>query len=398
MSFSRSRNEIMTIWSILLGVFGFSFSIIFLKSGINPTDGSLNIQMSNSTFYKKNITGLSDTLFLGTKEKLNSYIDAVKEDGTVKIVNESNYIPADSLFSKKSIFIKDLIFVSKDSLSLNNKIDSLDNNYYLLRAQKNYFINQNPKAIVWVLLISIAIGFSLFFVPIFIAGIIKYSKGLNRTTIFWNIFISLGIILTLVLSQVITEAPEYKILIRPVDVEPNFDVGFKKNQLLYGAILPYLGPAFWMILIISLNSKISFLHKNDLKQLTKRFNEFRKEFEYNFVIIAIFIAYTIYCTSTLLNALNSLINPEATFQLFPVEFSFINGLSQTFFLALIYLAINTNFIFLKSKIQEVSSEEVISKNSLDKNKSFLDYLKIVISILAPLIGGGIQELFNTIIS
>ena len=67
---------------------------------------------------------------------------------------------------------------------------------------------------------------------------------------------------------------------------------------------------------------------------------------------------------------------------------------QTFFLVLIYSVVNANLNFTCRKVGENENLPKARMNQLIENKDFKDYVKIILALLAPLIGTSLKTLID----
>ncbi len=122
----------------------------------------------------------------------------------------------------------------------------------------------------------------------------------------------------------------------------------------------------------------------------------REDFETTFKFIAVFLAFTIFCTSLFINGLNDLTAMKDQGRFFPIETGFINGLMQTFFLLLIYFVVNASFQKIGKKIVQDGSTNANYANDILKGKTSMEYVKLILTILAPILGNGLQEMIKLV--
>ena len=400
----RPKNETVLLTSLLLGILGATLSgTIIGKWGIIPEKGDLKSFVTTQTEYFEGKLSPTDTLFIGAQNRYQQYIDSITKNPAVFLWDVSKEDQGNKLFKLRSSLMKDTIFASFDSTLLKKSIEKYDSVFQehlsSVSIKSHHFFNRHPQALAWILLISIAIGFSFAMIPVFLALTRFHNEELPSRTNRGNVIIAIFMILLLILPPLIQglwNSP--KVIIRPVDILATYGFGFKKWILYSAAIAPFAGAVFWLILVLTINSKISFLGENNVSNLSEKLISLRSEFENYFIVMALFLGYTIYCTSILIQVLNGFTYHANEYLVLPVEFSFVNGLAQTFFLVIIYLTINTNFLYIQRKILNVQEENKDStKEVVLKGKKFTEYLKIILAILVPLIGSGIQELINNLL-
>jgi len=378
------------LFSILLGIVSYLIFAGFVYKQIKPS------QTTFSSVAEVNL--IIDTTYsnIGAPFKSNYLKD-------LKALNLEHEVLCDAkersgFVYKKSRLFEDLVFSSKDKASLHFSISGLDLKYAKLLGKTDipnpYFMNSNPKMALWVLLISIAVGFTFFLSPLFYAEIRRYNQTLTPQVKVGNVFFAILVFVLLVIPLFMPPLIYPGILFKPTDTSIYFDAGFDKSALMLGATIPFVGTIFWLVLIFTVNSKISQLYQESSKKLVSQFKNIKADIEKYFLVIAFFLAFTIFCTDTLLSCLNSISIDKPT--LFPREFAFSNGLIQTFFLVLIYFGIQANFSRIKKGLYLDNSIDDKEKENLTENVSFFNYVKVVLTMLAPLLGSGIQDLISLV--
>lgn len=387
----RSFAERGILFSILFGILGYLVSAGFIYKQIKPTTTTFDsIQEVRLAILDTTYTNLGIPIKKNYLHDLNEL--NLKHGIKYDLIERPGYS------YKKSRLFEDLIFSSQDEASLHFAISGLDLKYAKMLGKEDipnpYFMNKNPKIALWVLLISIAVGFSFFLTPLFYAEIKRYSCGLQRNVKIGNIMFAIIIFILLVVPLFLPPLVYPGILFKPTDTSIYFDSGFNSIALMYGATVPFISTIFWLILIFTVNSKISQLYKESAKALVTKFNSIKEDVERYFIVMAFFLAFTIFCTDTLLSTLNSLSINQPT--LFPREFAFSNGLIQTFFLILIYFGIQANFSNIKKGINSDATITDKEKEGIVEQQNFFNYVKVVLTMLAPLIGSGLQDVIGII--
>ncbi|NOQ73206.1 MAG: hypothetical protein GQ574_14460 [Crocinitomix sp.] len=395
----RPKNELVTLLTILAGIIGFIVTFLILIHNINLEEQSYKTFVGFETkFQETNPKGI-DTLILGAPQRYHEYIDKVVNDPNVDTVNGGDAI--NPWHSKESTILYKRTFYGQNERLLNDSITSFDNilkaHVDTLRPYKKHFTTRYPEALQWILFISIAIGFSMSLIPVFLGRISHYWSDISERVRKWNVIIALLILLSLILLQTIPGLLNPEILMRPVEIEPVFGVGFSYNSLIYTAVAPFIGPFFFLILILTINSYISILLRDNPTKLLRELDDIRLDFEKYFKIIAAFIAFSIISTSILLSVCNKFANASGDAVLFASNSSYINGFVQTFFLLLIYFSVSGNISYARKKLSAKVSVEALEENHIPDNQGFLDYLKIIAAILAPLLGTAAQDILSLIL-
>lgn len=390
----KHPSELFTLMSILFGIIGLILSFFVLRANIISKPGKVEIILAEETGYVKGSNGERDTLFINTKQ---DYFEFFKKDTAILILKITDSLDLSDKF--KSKYIDDYVFAyaantDPKSYNLKDALNSLDSKYEDLELKKRYFFNQNPKILVWVILISIAIGFSFYLVPVFIGGIKKYTKDLQKQTIWINCLGAVLILLLLFLPQLFEKCIGGSMLTYPKDIQPVLEFGITPFGFNYNFAGTFLCVIFWLVLILSMSSTISHQLKTNTEALSRNILDYQADFENYLIIVAIYLAYIIVCNNTVVDAMNNLLHSNTQNPFFPTEFSFINGLMQTFILLVIYLAVSANFSFAKTELSRLSQG---AEKSLIKKKSLNEYLKIIFAILAPVLGSGIQEIIKVVL-
>lgn len=433
---SNSIKSYGVLISILIGIVVFVVSTGIINSNIVPPNNNILIYLSDHTNYIDGKNGGEDTIFIKSDKEYKNYLDALYKDSIFDLTNiktvefkklnqfrksrsnstkihlirdlKDNNLKEDPsgkstvYYFKKPKLLYNQIYFSKDSSKINITIDSLDSVYFQqyqgISQEKSFFYNHNPKFLLWIILISIAIGISFCLIPLFISEIKKYSKNLKVWEIISNFLSASLIISCLFIPLIISNSPSDSLIVKPLDMVSYFKTGITPKGLYYNSIMPFAGAFFWLVLVFSMNIQASKLYNDKTEKALKMFSLIQKDFEKYLIIISLLLAYTIFCTNTQVDALNSLIGAKSSFKLFPTEFSFINGLMQSFFLILIYFIVSSSFNAIKESIlQETTiAPDVVAIYDVDERKKALDYLKLALTLLAPILGGGIQEIIKII--
>ncbi|MEO0470541.1 MAG: hypothetical protein AAF206_13025 [Bacteroidota bacterium] len=236
------RSASLVIWSILLGVLGFVFSVIVIRSFLNQNTGNVQLILSDHTEYIHGVNGERDTLFLLGKQE---YLVSMAKEANVEVVQlEQN----DSSFQgHRSAYFSDYGFQIKADSSLN--VDSLERKLrqFIINQEKQYeaflpagkhFFNRNPRLLGWLILISIAVGFSCFMIPVFLLEILHYSQITGKKIAWMNLLPAVALIVALFLPQMLGKGGE--VLVYPMEVHdvPSLNVPYcpKVNKLRLGII------------------------------------------------------------------------------------------------------------------------------------------------------------------
>ena len=430
--------------SMLIGLFTFTASFFILVSNVatGSFEARFNIQVSSKTdisdknhslrigneeIYRKYLSSLHDSVFaidLGSSlllKKFNPSINVFEFEFDPKKVStkekkyyfkKSNYI-ADKLFYSESNRLLAQRIAANDSILMMSMIQAPKSKNALSKLSNNgkSFFNNHPKILIWVILISIAIAFSFSLIPFLISEIASYRRNFEtRNAFLRSTIVAVLIVLLSLLPLLMLARDQFDYLIKPLDTTKLFAIGIEKFGLHWNSIAPYAGVLFWLILLFLMFAtaeKILQETRSNQQQQSEEvyqlrlssFLEIAAKFEKQFIALAIFLAFTIFCTDLMLSELNKILQPDPDLKIFPTEFSFINGLMHTFFLGIIYFFVRGGLNKIKAKILTLAPNTMDLTKIPESNqkKEFVDYLKLILTILAPVLGGGIQGLFELIL-
>ena len=412
------------ITAILLGVIVFILSSIFINHNIDPEDEEIRVYLSTNTNFVDSKNGAIDTFFLGSRELIQDYFDSLETEGGIFIVDlrrhhikkeyslikDSFHVSFDtshhkvdtSFYFKRSNILYQTLFYSTDSSKLSSVIDGLDEYTFekvaVVANKSRHLFNRYPQLLVWALLISIVIGYSFALVPLFVGEIKGLTEGGSNKVWLNYLGLSIFIIICLFIPLIVTNYSGKNFLLKPADFETLFQFGVSKNGLGLNSSLPFAGTLVWLVLVFCTNRSVLELGKQNEEAgaSMSRFVSLRKGFERNLILISILMAFGIFSTDILINTLNDLAGTSDKYQFFPAEFAFVNGLMQTFFLVLIYFVVNGSFQYTKEVLVANSPADMVKAHKLDQGKKPMDYLRLILTILAPVLGSSIPELIKLI--
>lgn len=395
MFFKSSEYKFHTYFliAILIGILGF-FSTYLITFITTTPDYTFYASCETAQKHVPIYNFPKDSINLVTKD----YLHDIASQPSIKLIESNECVTEKGIFYAKSEFIETYFFSSEEKKELTHIISALDYKYAKKLGRKNisspFFFNKFPKAAAWIILISIATGISFFLVPFFLAGIRIYSEKLSFGMKVQNICFAVLILALLMTSQFLPDYLNAYMLLKPSQFVNYFGFGYSGFALIYGATVSFIGTLFWLILIFTINAKLNFLVKHDRTTLLSDFKNIKQDVESYFIVIAIFLSFSIFCTDSLIRSLNSFIPNELP--LYPTEFAFANGMVQTFFLILIYSGIRINFIRVQKLITNDATTSEADKDKVAEDKSFVSYLKVILTMLAPVIGSGIQEIIGLV--
>jgi hypothetical protein len=353
---------------------------------------------------------------------------------------KSKYLDGKVFYSKYETkltrFLREKDSITKQELAEKEKQEDNEKKFKKFQNSEKLFFNTHPKLLLWILLISMAIAFSFSVVPFLRSEIKNYRLQLaDSKTYRKSVAFSLIVILLSIVPLLILVLDKFDYLIKPLDTVTYFSIGISQLGLHWNSLLPYFGVIFWLVLIFlkfAVAEKTSaatetdeqwvingqeFVSKTSLiENITAQSEEsvnkesvvetiqaenailtakqaivgdIESKFESQFVMLAIFLAFTIFCTDLFVSTLSELIVLDDPNKIFPPQFSIMNGLMHTFFLGVIYLFVSGGLKRLKSKL-------LINNSATETTggKSFITYFKLILTMLAPVIGGLVQKVLE----
>lgn len=241
----------------------------------------------------------------------------------------------------------------------------------------SFIFNRYPLLLIWIMAISFFIGFGFSFIPI-------YFYKINENGFKWYyLVVALFIIVLVYPPQLIGSCLENLHMLLPRDIQSIFGIGFLKSSVRLITWVPFIPIIFWIITIISL-LQASFENRFNITKLKL----FKRDFEtFNF-IIAISLGLSIFCNNIFNTAMNQILQTGEGFKFLPNEFAFVNAIIYSFVLVISYVFIGG---YLNSLIINNATDPI--NNKLD-NKSFTQYLGIILSMMSPILGGWVAEIIE----
>ncbi len=396
---SKSNSHTLVLISLLLGMISFAFSYFFVASGVNTKIATEEpiLYLAEFNSFKTNKFG-PDTIWIYKPGLRSEYIKEVTAHDKVEIYNSSKHDSNGYIISTNSL-VEDVNFVSRKKSFLTEHMKSV-NELYLAKVQtvkdiNHRFFNHRASITFWMLLISIAIGVSSALTPLFLVLIWRYAKNQNIQMRVMNCAAGLTTIFALLFLTFVLVNFKTENIITPNEVADLFNVGFSKYRIIFTGNVPYIAPVFWVIMIIMFNGHITQTFRTNKQEFANKYQIFRKEMERYFVIIGIYLGFTIFCTSNLLSTLNYLLNCNDGYLIFPNEFSYVHGTMQTFLIVLIFFLVSGNLNYLKSQLStdEIATTDAQSATGFAR---FFEVAKIVLTMLSPLLGSGLKDLLELV--
>jgi len=284
------------------------------------------------------------------------------------------------------------------------------------------FFNHRPNYYLWIFLngLQSATWFA-FLVPFFI-----WMKRISREyqkieKKFWLLVVSVLVMLTIVLGMQTQFFSNYAFLPVASKYGEQIDLfGYNvfpfKNGALKLGIITTIGFIFAAIYIAGLLLTNEFINQLVKKEhqpdtLLKKFFELKQYSSFNLYIVSLSIAATTIATSVLASGINQEYRflSKQTDDIYPYQIVLTHGLFFTMLIAIIYTPIFFRLMELGSRIKsEILNNAIQSENSLitqQENQSklnemlgigpkFPDNIKIILSVLSPLLGSLLPKLFG----
>lgn len=301
-------------------------------------------------------------------------------------LNYSFKWPSKSIqFSQNSKTFYKPVFETFDSLGKKSNVaDTLFTPfvYYnkkgILSSEK-FIYNRFPLLLIWIMSIGVLVGFGFSFIPLYIRKIQEYGFK-------WRYFlVAFLTIFTLFLPQLIIERFGPLNLLMPKDIQNSFGVGFTENALIFNSMIPFVPILFWIVAIISILTA-SYNDKHDVQKI----QILKSEFETFYIVVAISMGLSIFCNNIYNMSINQVLQTTESFKVLPNEFAFINAIIYSFVLVLSYIFISG---YLNSLLINNATNQI--NNNLN-NKTFYDYFTVILSMLAPLLGGWVADLVKLV--
>lgn len=270
------------------------------------------------------------------------------------------------------------IFSSTPDILLTPLKDSLDTRVPIL-STKRFIYNRFPLLLIWIMTVGVLIGFGFSFIPIFINKIREYGFK-------WYYFIfAILFILLLFFPQYIGTEVKVSNLIMPREIHSIFGIGFTKFALNINSIVPFVPIIFWIVLIMSILMS-AYNKRYDVHQIKIS----KSDFEGFYIVVAICLGLSIFSNNIFNTATNQILQATGSFKILPNEFAFINAITYSFVLILSYIFISG---YLNSLLMNNASDQ--TNNNLNI-KSFAENLTVILSMLAPMLGGWAADLVKLV--
>lgn len=288
-----------------------------------------------------------------------------------RIISESGNIIA---YNPATNFTSSL---SPDTLFTPHR-DSLIHKVNVLQA-KRFLYNRHPLLLIWIMTVGLLIGFGFSFIPIFMNKIREYGFK-------WYYFMfAISFILLLFLPQMIGTQKDVPNLIMPKDIHTIFGLGFTKEALLFNSIVPFVPIVFWIVLIISM-LVLAYNKRYDVQMI----KILKSDFEGFYILVAICLGLSIFSNNIFNTATNQILNAKGDFKILPNEFAFINAIIYSFVLILSY-------IFISGYLNSLLINNATDQTNTDLTyKSYGEHLKVILSMMAPFLGGWVADLVKLV--
>ncbi|HMU03028.1 MAG TPA: hypothetical protein PJ990_05375, partial [Saprospiraceae bacterium] len=114
------------------------------------------------------------------------------------------------------------------------------------------------------------------------------------------------------------------------------------------------------------------------------------DFEGFYIVVAICLGLSIFSNSIFNTATNKILSATGDFKMLPNEFAFINAIIYSFVLVLSY-------IFISGYLNSLLVNNATDQTNTDLTyKSYGESLKVILSMMAPFLGGWVADLVKMV--
>ncbi|MFC2152029.1 hypothetical protein ACFLSE_05825 [Bacteroidota bacterium] len=275
----------------------------------------------------------------------------------------------------------------------------------LIKPLKGMYFHSVPSLLVWIFIISAFMSISVGLIGPYINKILHTIKE-SKISITYRLTI-IGSVLIIGLITFFLEHSNTSFLKYPVEYKTVADLLKEFNILLddpkktikvaVGIMfsVAFTGMAGLLILNKAINNiqSDSIKQKEEVHKVTLQYNRLRSDLKFYLYSLSLLVAGSILTTGMLRESILTII-PSANDFIFPIEFVYLYGLSFSLILIIAYVPIFANLKYKSQKI--VAGVEGLSaqyqpeklkaiKEKLSVQSTIFDNIKVVISLLAPLI-------------
>jgi hypothetical protein len=270
--------------------------------------------------------------------------------------------------------------------------------------KKDILFNQNPSFLVWTTLVLVMMTIVAGVFPAFVWE----CKGLYRTFQLNEKNVRMIIFQTIILCLFLFVLPATLNFYKPVSIIRDFHILLSNHYIIHlFVLLPLLllVPVFSAIFMIGPSAdKINYAggDKESIESASLKFNRLNRILQNSLQILAVIVVITVLLSSALRQSIKAALS-TAGFDLFPKEIVYVYGLYFSLFLALIYLpaAVYLRYKTTGFKTALLSDKKLNTETNKDwmlavtmnlgLDKSAIDNLKVVLTVLSPLITSFLPE-------
>lgn len=305
--------------------------------------------------------------FIATVTFLNYSLEWPEKPITLKSGNILTYQSSSNFISSSTA----------DTLFSPHVVSSAHNENVL--KAKRFIYNRHPLLLIWIMTVGVLIGFGFSFIPIFTNKIREYGSK-------WYYFIvAILLVIFLFLPQIIGTVFNEPKLIMPKDIHDIFGLGFTKSALLLNSIVPFVPIIFWIVLMICM-IVLAYNKRYDVQVI----KILKSDFEGFYIVVAICLGLSIFSNNIFNTATNKILSATGDFKMLPNEFAFINAIIYSFVLVLSY-------IFISGYLNSLLVNNATDQTNTDLTyKSYGESLKVILSMMAPFLGGWVADLVKMV--
>lgn len=276
---------------------------------------------------------------------------------------------------------------------------------------KESIYNRNPSFLVWTMLVVIMCGIATGTIPIYL----NHLQELIRTFQLKLKSIGIALFFALVLFFMAFEfSTSTGYLYKPVDMVEDMRILFVSGSILNWISILVIGleiPIFISIFLIGpCADRISLksVDKKSVQQAFQQFANLRNLLTRSLQVITVLVVFSVLTSTALGESVRSEISLNGDMKIFPKEASYMYGLLFSCFLALIYVPAYF-YLNYKEKMMDAyiiqhpfaDNEDTQTwlgtlKSTFSNKQSAMDNVKLVLTLMAPLISSFLPEGFQFI--
>ena len=277
--------------------------------------------------------------------------------------------------------------------------------------EKDFFFNENPQFMMWMMLISVLMSVALGLIaPVFrrIGYICSHHKLTNRTRNRHYMLGALFFVFAMVpflFSPYSTTPPE---IMDAQEVLLRYPRLVTLSTMLISAVVPAMCISGMLLINYCMNTRFKKEHIRSItsieNNLVREFISLRSLLDFFLVVIGVFVAASVFTSGTLRQAVVATeINVD--FSVFPIEFVYFFGGYFTFLIATVYIpvysrvqrvgkGISAQLNPMNGELSAWVKQQDELETSLQVKQSPIKRIQIALSILAPASGALLSQILS----